>query len=102
MNTLTEKIDIVFINGEKGQVEVKKFVSFPEKQRIISQYTSKGKLKSSGGIELDIDFFGMMPAFLEMVWVDTEHKIEDISSDSIEPYILEKVKNFLPTGAEKK
>jgi len=99
MEAITEKVPVTFIDGTKGEVEVKKYVNFRDKQKIISKNTSKGKLRGSE-VEMEIDFFKMVPEYLETVWADTEHKIDDVASDSIEPYVMEKIKSFLQTGAE--
>ena len=100
MEIQNEEIDVRFVDGSEGKVKVKKYVSLPAKQKLIGKYSSKGKLVGQN-VQLEMDFFALIPAYLELVWADDEHKIDDVSSESIEPYVMDKIQNFLYTGAGK-
>ena len=95
-----EQVEVLLVNDELAKVWLYKYLNMPQRQSLLSQYTKKLGFRGTG-IEMEIDIAGLQEALLRKLWAaeaNGETKIEDVSVDSINPYIAEKMRSFLTLG----
>jgi len=95
-----EQVEVVLVNDEPSKVWLYKYLNMPQRQALLSQYTKKLGFRGTG-IEMEIDIAGLQEALLRKLWAkeaNGELKIEDVSVDSINPYLAQKMKGFLTLG----
>jgi hypothetical protein len=100
MEMAKENIEAEFIDGTKGQISVCKYINLFQKNKLLTEYTDKLKISGKDNSWI-VDFPGLIKGYFEIIWDvngNKDYKISDIVPESIEGYVMVKVKSFLRFG----
>lgn len=103
MEFAKEEVLVTLVDGTERNIWLKKYINMPQKQQLLKQYTEKLKMRGNDA-EWLIDFPGLQKGLLDILWCPVENKeitLNDVVPESIEPYVTEKMKDFLTLGMGK-
>jgi len=98
MESATEKVKVLCIDGEEKEVLIYKYLSFRKKQQIINKLTEGLKINSNQKEDIEIDAAKGMHVFgdlAEAIWADKNVKLDDVEGESLYKLLTERFDTFL-------